>query len=539
MAARKNRHRAFPQNMPQPGPQARAISPARTPNHARPKAVRHSIWRSPLIPVIAGMLVLSGLCVLSMVLGLGALYGSGRVLPGVHAAGIDLSSLREGDAAVQLAGWNRQPLMLRDGDRVWTALPGDLGIALDAGATAAAARAWGRSEGGLAGALQSITGGVNIEPVLSVDLTQLTRYLQDHKAEIDRPAQNAGVQLVNGQAVARPAQDGSELDVAATVARIQADAPALLADGVLDLVMQATAPAITDASALVAQANALLGSAFLVRGYDPIRDEWHDWIAPPEEWAAWLTAASDPASPTGLALTMNDSGPRAFLEARSSFGDERYLKIDEAVAAMQSALSTSRTEVTIRVWHGPTTVTVRQGQTLASIAEEVGIPYPYIQAENPGINVDALSVGQTLNLPSRDILVPLEPVPAKRIVVSRGQQRLRAYENGQVVFDWVISTGLPTSPTALGTFQIQSHEVNAYAQQWNLYMPHFMGFYHPGPNMDLMNGFHGFPTRGGGYLLWTDDLGRPVTYGCVLLSLENAATLFSWAEDGVVVVVSA
>jgi len=26
-----------------------------------------------------------------------------------------------------------------------------------------------------------------------------------------------------------------------------------------------------------------------------------------------------------------------------------------------------------------------------------------------------------------------------------------------------------------------------------------------------------------------------VTYGCVLLSLENAETLFDWAEEGVVV----
>ena len=31
------------------------------------------------------------------------------------------------------------------------------------------------------------------------------------------------------------------------------------------------------------------------------------------------------------------------------------------------------------------------------------------------------------------------------------------------------------------------------------------------------------------------DLGRPVTYGCILLSSENAQTLYNWAEAGVVV----
>ncbi|MBN1681033.1 MAG: L,D-transpeptidase family protein, partial [Anaerolineae bacterium] len=254
-----------------------------------------------------------------------------------------------------------------------------------------------------------------------------------------------------------------------------------------------------------------------------------------EVWAAWLSAAPAPDSPTGLSLTMNPAGPAAFLESSSGFADERYINVTDAVTAMQTAVVHNRTSTTARVWHGSTTYTVQPGQTLAAIAEEVGIPYPFIQAENPGVNTDALAVGQVLTLPSKDILIPQDPVPNKRIIVDRGQQHLWAYENSQVVFDWVISTGLPSSPTALGVFQVQSHEINAYADQWNLYMPHFMGFYHPGPNMALMNGFHGFPTRGGGYLLWSGDLGHPVTYGCVLLSLENAEALYNWAEEGVVV----
>jgi lipoprotein-anchoring transpeptidase ErfK/SrfK len=350
---------------------------------------------------------------------------------------------------------------------------------------------------------------------------------------------NAGVRLVNGQAVASPATDGRELNVAATAERMRIDAAGELADGALDLGMFATAPTITDATPLVAQANALLSSPFLVNAYDPVRDEWHRWSAPPEVWSAWLTAESAPDSPTGLTLTLDSAGPTAFLQSSSSFNDERYLQVEDAVANMREALARGETSTAIRVWHDSTVYTVRAGQTLASIAEEIGMPYPYIQAENPEVNTESLLIGQTLSIPSKDILVPLDPIPHKRIVISRSQQHLWAYENGQVVFDWVISTGLPSSPTALGVFQVQSHELNAYADQWNLYMPNFMGFYHPGPNMALWNGFHGFPTRGGGYLLWTDDLGTPVTYGCVLLSLENAQALYTWAEDGVVVEVRA
>jgi lipoprotein-anchoring transpeptidase ErfK/SrfK len=62
-----------------------------------------------------------------------------------------------------------------------------------------------------------------------------------------------------------------------------------------------------------------------------------------------------------------------------------------------------------------------------------------------------------------------------------------------------------------------------------------MGIYRPVPASDFMNGIHGFPSRGGAQLLWTDDLGRRVTYGCILISSENAATLYTWAEAGVVV----
>ena len=126
-------------------------------------------------------------------------------------------------------------------------------------------------------------------------------------------------------------------------------------------------------------------------------------------------------------------------------------------------------------------------------------------------------------------------MPGKRIVVSISQQRIRVYENGGLKWDWAASTGIASSPTSPGIFQIQSHEENAYAANWNLWMPDFMGVYRPVPDSDFMNGFHGFPTRGGSQLLWTNSLGTRVTYGCILISNDNVALLYPWAQDGVVV----
>jgi hypothetical protein len=101
-----------------------------------------------------------------------------------------------------------------------------------------------------------------------------------------------------------------------------------------------------------------------------------------------------------------------------------------------------------------------------------------------------------------------------------------------------VSTGIASSPTAPGVFQVQTHDELAYASQWDLEMPRFMGIYRPGPNSPVLNGFHGFPTRRNGrQILWESSLGHPVTFGCILLGDEASEALYRWAEAGTVVAV--
>jgi hypothetical protein len=84
-----------------------------------------------------------------------------------------------------------------------------------------------------------------------------------------------------------------------------------------------------------------------------------------------------------------------------------------------------------------------------------------------------------------------------------------------------------------GVFQIQTHEINAYASNWDLYMPHFMGIYEAWPG--FMNGIHGLPLLSNGQRLWASTLGSPASYGCIILDLGAAEDLFYWADPGVVV----
>jgi lipoprotein-anchoring transpeptidase ErfK/SrfK len=151
--------------------------------------------------------------------------------------------------------------------------------------------------------------------------------------------------------------------------------------------------------------------------------------------------------------------------------------------------------------------------------------------------MDALSAGQIITIPSKDDLLEKPVVENKRIVVNITKQRMWVYENGQLKWEWLASTGIPDSPTQPGVYQILSHEPNAYAGNWNLNMPYFMGIYDAVPG--FTNGIHGFPTRNGYGILWENALGRRVTYGCILLSTTNAKLLYDWAQEGVVIEIQA
>jgi tetratricopeptide (TPR) repeat protein len=116
------------------------------------------------------------------------------------------------------------------------------------------------------------------------------------------------------------------------------------------------------------------------------------------------------------------------------------------------------------------------------------------------------------------------------VVVGIAEQRMVVYEGDQQVFDFVISTGEPGRDTAIGEFEILNKIDVAYASTWNLDMPYWMGIYWAGP---LQNGIHSLPiVKHTGYKLWDGYLGQRVSYGCVILSDEDAATLYDWAEIG-------
>ena len=61
-------------------------------------------------------------------------------------------------------------------------------------------------------------------------------------------------------------------------------------------------------------------------------------------------------------------------------------------------------------------------------------------------------------------------------------------------------------------------------------MPYWLGIYYVGR---MENGIHALPIDRNGRMLWAGYLGTPVSFGCIILSTENARTLYHWADVGV------
>ncbi|MGQ9628474.1 MAG: L,D-transpeptidase family protein [Anaerolineae bacterium] len=127
------------------------------------------------------------------------------------------------------------------------------------------------------------------------------------------------------------------------------------------------------------------------------------------------------------------------------------------------------------------------------------------------------------------------PIPPKHIEIDISEQRLYAYEGQTLVYKFICSTGEPGRETKPGQYKVLSKIPKAYASIWDLDMPYWLGIY---PVGKYENGIHALPiVRSTGRKMWVGLLGKPVSYGCIILSDEDAQTLYNWAEIGTPVLI--
>lgn len=157
----------------------------------------------------------------------------------------------------------------------------------------------------------------------------------------------------------------------------------------------------------------------------------------------------------------------------------------------------------------------------AVVAEDTAAP-----AADGSFSMTVADPGQEAQLPGADAAAAY--AGGKSIEVSISEQHLYAYDNGQLIFSFIASTGIKNG-TRIGNFSVLDKIPNAYGSTWNIWMPNWMGIYYSGT---LENGIHALPILPSGAQLWAGFLGTPISYGCVVLGANESLELYNWADIG-------
>jgi hypothetical protein len=121
--------------------------------------------------------------------------------------------------------------------------------------------------------------------------------------------------------------------------------------------------------------------------------------------------------------------------------------------------------------------------------------------------------------PASNLLLAHQPAyPGEKwIEVNVTTQQVTAWEGDVPVMNFVVSTGLPNTPTVLG-------EYNIY---WKLKSTLMSGADYYLPDVPYTMYFYAGYALHGTY--WHENFGQPMSHGCVNLETGNAQQLFEWA----------
>ena len=480
---------------------------------------------------------------LSLIAFLGGAYAyyifEGLILPGVRIDALPVGgmNLNQATEAIDLE-WNQNITITAvdssDLTRTWLVSPVDFGLYIDPQATAELALTVGREDGILNGIRELVTtwlDGYTLPPVVMLDLDAAQIAMQTWAARTDIPVVEGELSVEGGTLEAISGESGKQLDILASLMTIAMNPDAArFKHGMIPFEMVTVEPGIKDVSAAAEQVEELLNAHISLQIYDPVTDETVYWSPSPEEIGSWLVIQK---LEDEYQVELSLEALREYLEGQmEALGAERSIDIE---AAYQAAIRQLRSEDsdTLLVKYLARAYTVRSGEDIIDISRIVGIPYWMILAVNPGLSLRYPPVGLTITIPPRDAMLHLPVVLGKRILISISEQHMWLYQDGELLHDYKVSTGLAGAPTMVGIFQVLEHELNAYASLWDLHMPHFLSIYQA--TSSLMNGIHGLPTLSNGTRIWADVLGQPASFGCIIMDLDAAETLYNWAEDGVVV----
>lgn len=233
---------------------------------------------------------------------------------------------------------------------------------------------------------------------------------------------------------------------------------------------------------------------------------------------------------------------RIFFGTELQIWSPNYLDSNHDISAENNELNISLETAVSTVPHDSmenVLYTVQAGETLTQIARKFEVSWLVLADVNEITNPDSVYEGMVLVIPERPDTVPqdlqfatynnilpatMEPGPrigvGREIVVVLSTQMTYAYEDGNLRYSALVSSGLPSTPTVQGDFKI-----------WNKTRAQTMSG--PGYSLDnvewVMYFFEGYGFHG---TWWHENFGQPMSRGCVNMTNEDAKWLYEFASVG-------
>ncbi len=263
--------------------------------------------------------MLLGLATLFVVLLLGFIFFqivyAFHVLPHVAVWDVDLGGLSLDDAAAVIEArlatkFNGSTIEITDSAQKWYATPIDLGLRLDARATAQAALALAR--GDFNRQMDVAFKGTTLPPSVTFDPTIARAFLTQLARKIDREPIDAGLQLDGLKVITTPSQMGRVLNTDAAIALLSNTARSIDGQPRIELPIQNRAPRIADTSQAARQLQNVLNSNFTLDLENASPGEAASWDLTPQQLVALITTQLS-ADGKQIDIQFNDDALRAGL----------------------------------------------------------------------------------------------------------------------------------------------------------------------------------------------------------------------------------
>jgi len=115
----------------------------------------------------------------------------------------------------------------------------------------------------------------------------------------------------------------------------------------------------------------------------------------------------------------------------------------------------------------------------------------------------------------------------KVVEIDLSNQKMRMCKDGKVIEEFSISSGKKGNSTPFGSFRVIHKSLMIYSKIAECWLPFWVGF-------EGNYGFHEVPICDNkGKRVGQEQIGQPISLGCIRLKVGEAEKFYNWAEIGI------